>query len=254
MSRALVAVVLLVVAGLAGARPPTRRDTGAREGWGYGRRGGPGDWARLDSPYAACAEGTRQSPVDIRTTVKSVLPRLELQYRATPLQLAHDGHTVQVNVPPGSILTVDGRVHELLQFHFHTPSEESVRGRRSPLAAHLVHRGADGRLAVVAVLFEVGKPNRGLAQIFGRLPREPGEARSYRQASLNPAAILPGALGYFSFEGSLTTPPCTEGVSWFVLRTAATISRRQLAAYRKLYGDNARPLQRLNGRVVRESS
>jgi len=179
MLRTLTLLALLIgsSAALAEEAPP----------WGYGRQHGPGEWARLDPAFATCQEGTLQSPIEVLSTRKAPLPKLEFEYRATPLQLINDGHTVQINAPPGSILTVDGKVHELLQVHFHTPSEEVIRGKRYPLVAHLVHRGADGKLAVVAVLSTRARRVAGWRRSCGACPasRE-RHARSRRRAGTRP--------------------------------------------------------------------
>ncbi len=165
----------------------------------------------------------------------------------------NNGHTIQVAVPPGSTITVGGHAYELQQLHFHAPSEEAISGKRAPLVAHLVHEDAEGKLAVVAVLFDVGAESAALRPVFAKLPVKPETETTLAGAKLDEAAILPSKLGYYAFEGSLTTPPCSEGVRWMVLREHATISKAQLAAFKKLYPANARPLQPTNGREIQVS-
>ena len=181
------------------------------------------------------------------------LPPLQFSYGRVAPSIVNNGHTVQVNVPPGQGLEIDGRRYELLQFHFHTPSEERVRGRASAMVAHFVHRDAEGRLAVVAVLIQPGRANAGFEAVLSHLPRQAGETLTVDKWELELPALLPADRGYYDFEGSLTTPPCSEGVHWMVLKQPVTVSPQAIARFRGLYEANARPVQPLNGRVVRVS-
>lgn len=226
---------------------------GANPHWEYKGKHGATHWGELEAGFEACARGAAQSPVNIRKTVKEALPALDFQYTPAAPTLLNNGHTVQVNMPAGSKLVVDGKPMELLQFHFHTPSEEAINGKRFDLVAHFVHRDDQGRLGVIAVLFKRGKPNAAWGQVLAHLPRD-GETIGVQGLNLGLASLLPPKLGYYAFEGSLTTPPCSEGVSWMVLKTPVEISGAQLATFRKLYSANARPLQPLNGRVIRASA
>ncbi len=221
--------------------------------WDYKGKLGATHWGALDAGFEACARGTAQSPVDIRKTVKEALPALDFQYASGAPTLVNNGHTVQVNMPAGSKLVVGGRALELLQFHFHTPSEEAVGGKRAAMVAHFVHKAEDGGLGVVAVLIQPGKKNQAWEPIFAHLPRV-GEQVTVDGLALHPAALLPEKHGYYSFEGSLTTPPCSEGVQWMVLKEPVKLSLQQIKAFRKVYSANARPLQPLHGRVVKEST
>jgi carbonic anhydrase len=221
--------------------------------WSYTEHGGPAHWSSLSPDYAACGVGKHQSPIDIRGARKADLPAVQLGYAPSRPKVVNNGHTIQVTVPPGSTITVGDHRYELQQFHFHAPSEEAVNGQHAPLVAHFVHKDADGKLAVLAVLFDVGAESRPLAPIFAKLPTEAGSEVSVENLTLDPAAILPARLGYYEFEGSLTTPPCSEGVRWLVLRQRSSVSKAQLAAFRELYPHNARPVQPLNGRIIRES-
>ena len=226
---------------------------GAHPHWEYKGKHGASHWGELEPGFEACARGSAQSPIDIRKTVKETLPSLEFQYAAGAPTLFNNGHTVQVNMPPGSKLTVDGRTLELLQFHFHTPSEEAIGGKRAAMVAHFVHKGEDGKLGVVAVLIQQGKTNAAWAPIFEHLPRN-GEQVTVNGLSLDASTLLPAKKGYYSFDGSLTTPPCSEGVQWMVLKEPVKLGAGQIKAFRQLYSANARPLQPLNGRVVKESA
>ena len=221
--------------------------------WAYQGHGGPKHWGELESSFEACARGSAQSPVDIRNPVKADLPALDFQYAAAAPTLVNNGHTVQVNLPAGNNLVVDGKKLELLQFHFHTPSEEAVAGKHAAMVAHFVHKDEDGKLGVVAVLIQPGKTNPAWAPIFAHLPRV-GEQVTVDGLSLDLPALLPAKKGYYSFEGSLTTPPCSEGVRWMVLKEPVKLSPQQIKAFRQIYNANARPLQPLNGRVVKESN
>lgn len=220
--------------------------------WAYKGHGSPHHWGELDPAFETCARGGAQSPIDIRHAVKADLPALRFQYAAGAPVLVNNGHTVQVNVPAGSTLTVGDQTLELVQFHFHTPSEEAVAGKHAAMVAHFVHKDADGKLGVVAVLLQPGKANAAWAPVFAHLPRT-GEQVQVEGLLLNLSALLPAAKGYYSFEGSLTTPPCSEGVKWMVLKEPVKVSPQQIKAFRQLYNANARPLQPLNGRVVKES-
>lgn len=242
---------LLALAGLLAAAPATRAADHAPH-WDYTGHAGAGHWGELDDAFATCKLGQAQSPIDIRTrgAVHGELPAIGFGYAAGSAEVVNNGHTVQVNLPEGGTVKLAGGEYKLLQFHFHTPSEERVDGRAFPLVAHLVHKSEVGELAVVGVLFKLGKANAALQKVFDAMPREAG-AKAALAGGFDAAALLPRHQGYWAFEGSLTTPPCSEGVKWQVLRQPVELSRAQLAAFRKLYPMNARPVQPLNGRVVR---
>jgi carbonic anhydrase len=223
--------------------------------WGYGKEhGGPAHWSELSPDFATCRVGKHQSPIDIHGAKKAALPAIQFGYAPAEPKVVNNGHTVQVTVAPGSTITVGDHSYELQQFHFHHPSEEAVNGKHTPLVAHFVHKDPEGKLAVVAVLFDVGAPSAALAPIFAKLPAEAGTEVALADVKLDPAAVLPAKHGYYEFEGSLTTPPCSEGVRWLVLQQHATVSKEQLGAFKKLYPANARPVQPLNGRPIRASS
>lgn len=221
--------------------------------WEYtGHHGGPKQWAELDTAFEACAKGIRQSPIDIRGAVKADLPALKFQYGAVEPVIVNNGHTIQVNLPTGQSLKVGEQTYELLQFHFHPPSEEQVAGKHAAMVAHFVHRNAQGALGVVGVLIQPGRSNAAYAPIFEHLPRT-GEKITVEDLKLDLPALLPAKKGYYAFEGSLTTPPCSEGVSWMVLKTPVTLGADQIKAFRRVYNANARPIQPVNGRIIQES-
>ena len=226
---------------------------GSHPHWGYKGQLGAAHWGELEAGFEACARGAAQSPIDIRKTVKEALPALEFQYTPGAPTLVNNGHTVQVSMPAGSKLVVNGKAMELQQFHLHTPSEEAIGGKRAAMVAHFVHKGEDGGTGVVAVLIQPGKTHAAWAPIFAHLPR-PGEKLTVDGLAVDASALLPASKGYYSFAGSLTTPPCSEGVQWMVLKEPVKLGAQQIKAFRQLYNANARPLQPLNGRVVKEST
>ncbi|WP_374356012.1 carbonic anhydrase [Chitinimonas sp.] len=226
----------------------------AQPHWGYHGEDSAEKWGELDKSFAACKLGKEQSPIDIKTKdVKKTVPgKIEFSYAPSKLAIVNNGHTVQVNYDPGSFIKYDGRQYELVQFHFHTPSEEEIDGKEFDLVAHLVHKSADGKLAVVAVLFNRGEDNAFLKTFWDKLPKGSGESRLLPKTSIKLNDLLPKEKTYYTFNGSLTTPPCSEGVTWFVLKNPVTLSKNQLAAFRGVYPMNNRPVQPLNGRLISE--
>ncbi|KQV61959.1 carbonate dehydratase [Duganella sp. Root198D2] len=221
--------------------------------WSYEGATGPQNWAALEQDFSTCKLGHNQSPIDIRKTSKAKLPALEFAYSPSPLKILDNGHTIQVNYAAGSSVTIDGKRYDLLQFHFHKPSEEKINGRSYPMVAHLVHKNAEGKLAVVAVLFQKGHENPLVQTLWDALPKEKGEAQEVSGVSIDIGKLLPATQGYYNFAGSLTTPPCSEEVNWFVLKTPVEMSAAQLKRFAHVYKHNARPIQPLNGRTVQES-
>ena len=223
--------------------------------WAYRGKTGPVNWGRLDSAYKACEDGHEQSPIDIRgARLNKALQPIEFHYRSGPVTLENDGHTIVVHVNPGSYIVIDGVRYELQQLHFHHPSEEAVKGRLSDLSVHLVHKSADGKMAVIAVLFtmERGDPNAVLATLWQHLPTTKGALEKVTEI-VNPGGLLPADSGYWTYTGSLTTPPCTEGVRWFVFQEPLSISLAQLNIFTRLFPLNSRPLQDPHGRRIEAS-
>jgi Carbonic anhydrase len=217
--------------------------------WAYAGHGGPAEWGELDSAFATCKLGKFQSPIDIRDAKAADLPAIKFDYKASPLKVIDNGHTIQVNYAPGSSIDVGGTRYELVQFHFHKPSEEKIDGKAHAMVVHLVHKGADGKLAVVAVMLDKGAANSTISMIWRNLPKEKEKETSVK-ATIDAATLLPGDKGYYTFQGSLTTPPCSEEVRWFVLKTPVNISESEITAFGKLYPMNARPTQPRNGRAI----
>ena len=222
--------------------------------WAYESAGdaiGPAGWGSLAGDVV-CATGTKQSPVALASAVAEPAPNsLSFAYGPTPLRITHTGHTQQVDVEPGRRVDVDGVSYALVQFHFHSPSEHTLDGRSFPLEMHLVHAGADGNPAVVvAVLFEEGAANATLGPFFANLPRKKGSVAP-AGLTVDPAVVLPASHSFLHYVGSLTTPPCSEGIRWFVLTTPVTVSAEQVKAYVATGLDHTnRPLQPLAGRPL----
>lgn len=221
--------------------------------WGYDGAGGPAQWGAMRPEFATCASGQRQSPIDLRDGIRVQLDPVQFDYKPSGFRVIDTGHTVQVNVDGGNTIEVTGRRYELQQFHFHRPSEERIEGRVFDMSAHLVHQDPDGRLAVVAVLLEGGSAHPLVQTIWNNLPLEKGDEVPARGAiDLN--ALLPAERGYFTYMGSLTTPPCNEGVLWMVMKQPVSVSAEQIAIFSRLYPMNARPVQSASGRLIKESN
>lgn len=223
---------------------------GGAADWGYEGDVGPEHWAELSSDYEACGDGVNQSPIDIVDTVPAELETLVFDYRTGSIDIVNNGHTLQINAEPGSTLTIRDEVFQFEQMHFHSPSEHRIKGESFPLAAHLVHRNDRGFLAVVAILFREGDWNAELERIGNAAPEagtsaslvlDFGELRLHRNHD-----------SYYRYSGSLTTPPCSEGVRWYILKTAETVSPDQAANFVDFIGEDARGPRPLNARVVLE--
>jgi carbonic anhydrase len=221
--------------------------------WDYGAEHGPRHWGEIKPEFAACGIGKTQSPIDIRDAVPAKLDPIRFDYHPAELHIIDNGHTVQVNYGPGSAITVGDQRYELLQFHFHKPSEEKINGKNFPMVAHLVHKNAAGSLAVVAVLLKQGAQNALVQTLWANLPKEKEKESVVPGVRINAAQLLPKNHAYYTFPGSLTTPPCSEGVTWFVLTHPMDISQQQVARFGKVYNGNARTTQPLNGRTIKVS-
>ena len=222
--------------------------------WSYSGAAGPEHWASEDAAFATCGSGKHQSPIDIEKAEVEALPPIEFAYQPIALTVTDTGHSFQVNAGPGSGgITVGGEHYDLVQFHFHRPSEEEIHGHRYAMVAHLVHQNAKGDLAVVAVLIHTGAANAFLKQVFDHFPPKGTAEASVPGATLNLGDFLPRQHGYYTFDGSLTTPPCTEHVRWFVLKSAVEASAAQVQQFAARYPHDARPIQALNDRTVEET-
>jgi len=200
-----------------------------------------------------CESGLRQSPVDITATARQHLPALNFDYHSAPMKLADDGHTVRVRFAKGSQLVIGQQAYRLQQFHFHTPGGDRIVGEEFPMAAHLLHKSASGQLLAVVVLFRVGAENPLLTSLLPLIPAKADGDHAQPGVSVNASDLVPAQRGYYRYAGSVTAPPCTEGVDWIVMKQAIQLSSTQLARYRKRFADNARAVQPLHQRVVMES-
>lgn len=231
-----------------------RAQASTHEPWGYDGKGDPKHWSELNPEYAACGAGHIQSPIDITNAKTEGLPALQFKYNAVPLSIVNNGHTVMVNYAPGSTVTVGNKTYTLQQFHFHHPSENHINGKSYDLEAHLVHADANGHTAVVAILFQDGgTPSPLLNILWKNVSPEKEKVVDVPSISINVKDLLPPSTGYYTFAGSLTTPPCTEGVTWYVFKTPVSISRTQVEAFAKLYKHDNRPIEPTNHRDIRES-
>jgi len=246
-------LLLAVSLSIAPILPIAAAEHGAH--WTYEGKTGPSAWGKMDPTFAACGVGKTQSPIDIHDAEAQVadLPPITFDYKPVAAKVIDNGHTIQVNLDPGNTITFDGKAYTLVQFHFHKPSEEKIDGKAFDMVAHLVHKDADGKLAVVAVLLRAGSASAPIARIWAGLPSEKGKESALPGGPFDVSALLPRERGYFAFQGSLTTPPCSEGVQWLVLRSPVDVSSDQVAAFGKIYPKNARPTQTTNGRAIRKS-
>lgn len=218
--------------------------------WSWSGDTGPDQWGDLHPDFAECRDGRQQSPIDLNSpSVVADVP-VFADYREGPLNLANLGKTVQANFESGSYLSSSGHVYGLIQVHFHTPSEHTIDGEAFPLVAHFVHANGDGQLAVLGVLFEEGDAHDELQKIVESADDVGAEAETVRGVSLDPAAFLPDELEVWRYNGSLTTPPCSEGVQWHVLEDTVEASGEQIEALAALMGDNARPVLPRHGRLL----
>ncbi|MDR2264835.1 MAG: carbonic anhydrase family protein [Enterobacter asburiae] len=222
--------------------------------WSYEGEGAPEHWGELDDAYKTCQSGMNQSPINIDSTVKARLSPLQTHYTDGPVTLTNNGHTIQAaeKAETRDTITLDKQNWTLQQFHFHAPGENTVHGKKYPMEMHLVHKNADGELVVVAVMFDKGTANSELEKLWSVMPEQAGQNVTINQ-ELDLNKLLPKNKTYWRFSGSLTTPPCSEGVTWIVLQKPLTLSAAQLAKFtHTMRHDNNRPVQSLHGRVVVE--
>lgn len=219
--------------------------------WDYEGEGRPENWSKLDPKNTTCAIGQRQSPIDIRDGIKVDLESIKFNYRPSTFRIVNNGHTVQVEVGDSSI-NLTGKTYELVQFHFHRPSEEKINGQRFDMVVHLVHKSDQGELAVVAVLLERGSENPFIQTLWNNLPLEKNAPLQPPSVIIDPSTLLPATRSYYTYMGSLTTPPCSEGVLWMVMKQPVQVSQEQINIFSRLYKNNARPIQPIAGRLIKE--
>jgi carbonic anhydrase len=273
MKRNLPFVFLLVLA-LAACSKKTEQDSGqtlteqpptqtaaAHEGphWSYEGETGPSSWGTLSPEWSPCGDGTNQSPIDIDQTVRADLPGMKARFMPVTLKIIHqahvadginNGHTVQINYTEGDVLAIGEEQFQLVQYHFHSPSEHTVKGQHHPMEMHLVHKSADNKLAVIGVFIDEGAHNAAFDPIWSNLPDTKGEEVHVENVMVDVNQLLPASMESYRYDGSLTTPPCSEGVKWIVMTTPIQMSAEQINAFRAIISGNNRPVQPLNSRVV----
>lgn len=222
--------------------------SGPKAHWSYEGPEGPSHWGDLSPAYETCKTGQNQSPINITEVIPYELDDLKVNYRPSKLEVVNNGHTIQVNVEGGNFLEIGGKRYDLLQYHFHSPSENALEGRLYDLEMHLVHKSEEGRLAVIGVFFRIGAENEQIQTIWSNMPTKPGKRTSDRR--IDPNELLSQMTPYYHWMGSLTTPPCSEGVHWFVLREPLSISKGQRETFLKTIGANNRPLQPIHQRQI----
>jgi carbonic anhydrase len=238
-------------------KPTVIKPTSAKKGdhkphWSYEGKEGPENWAKLSPEFATCETGRNQSPINIEGSIHAAIKSLKAIQKFPAKDIFNNGHTVQINFQVGNMLALDNFAFQLKQVHFHAPSENTIHGKSFPLEAHFVHADSRGNLAVIGVMFTQGKANLGLAKLWEQLPSEEGEPSALKNRVI-PSELIPENKGYYRFNGSLTTPPCSEGVRWLLMKNPITASKEQIEAFKKaVHSDNNRPVQALNARIIIE--
>jgi carbonic anhydrase len=222
--------------------------------WSYEGQSGPAHWGTLQPDFKVCELGLEQTPIDLTGAIRSDSPgKVEVDYRPLPLRVLNNGHTIQVNAEAGSACIIDGVRYELVQFHFHHPSEHLLSGKPFDLEAHFVHRSASGALAVLGTFVKPGEANAALQPIWEVMPQQEAPEKNFGGA-IDAAALLPAERTYFRYMGSLTTPPCSEGLTWTVFRDPIEASPEQIRRFAGLFPNNARPVQGRNRRYLIETN
>ncbi|WP_299490613.1 carbonic anhydrase family protein [uncultured Shewanella sp.] len=218
--------------------------------WGYSGDIGPSHWGKLAPNFSTCVKGVNQSPINLTGMIKGDLPKLYIQYQAGGAEVLNNGHTIEVVYGKGSSINVENTQFDLKQLHFHSPSENTIEGESFPMEVHFVNADKAGHLAVVGVMFKEGAYNPALAKIWDTMPKKVGQENRLNTA-VNINQLLPKQDEYYRFNGSLTTPPCSEGVQWFVMKEPITASKAQIAQFTQLFPHgNNRPIQSVNARMI----
>ncbi len=224
--------------------------------WSYHEEGGPDHWGKIDSAFSDCANGTEQSPIDIELAnvqLDKGVADINLSYQPTAFTIMNNGHTIQANDASGSnTITVDDEDYSLVQMHFHKPSEHQLNGQPFEMEGHLVHQNKEGKLAVLGFLIQEGEKNQVLAEMWSKLPQEKTEEDVPLDKTVDLENLLPEEKTFLRYSGSLTTPPCSEGVKWLLLDQPIEMSKAQIDAFGAIYPNNSRPTQPLDGRNISE--
>jgi carbonic anhydrase len=245
--------ILIVILVFSSACSPQQAET-ASPHWTYEGEEGPSHWGEFDESYATCSAGMNQSPIDVLNPSEQDLTNISFHYEPSELRILNNGHTVQVNYDPGSYIELDGTRYNVVQFHYHAPSEHTISGVSFPAELHIVHQNAGGDLAVVGILLQEGTENAAYQPLISNLPTEPTDPKD-AGVSINAIDLLPSVQTSFRYSGSLTTPPCTEGVSWLLMTTPVELSEQQLTSLDSLFeGGTNRPVQALNDRPLIEDN
>lgn len=247
----IVNAILLVVSACAPAAAPTSTQSASSAHWTYEGEEGPSHWGDLDPAYELCGTGKHQSPVDIASPGEQDLANIVIHYQPSQLNILNNGHTVQVNYDAGSYIELEGIRYEVAQFHYHAPSEHEIDGKLFPAELHIVHKSADGHLAVVGLLLQAGSANAAFDPFINNLPAETSDLKD-AGVKINAMDFLPGIQTTYRYSGSLTTPPCSEGVNWLVMTAPVELSPAQLSELAGLFEGNNRPVQPLNERPLVE--
>ncbi|MDO9392411.1 MAG: carbonic anhydrase family protein [Methylotenera sp.] len=234
------------------SKPGNGKSSEHKPHWTYAGKEGPESWGKLSPEFITCDVGRNQSPINIEETARASLKPLKAIQKFAAKDIVNNGHTVQINFKEGNMLALDNAAFQMKQVHFHSPSENTIRGKSFPLEAHFVHADSKGNLAVIGVMYTEGKANVALAKLWEQLPNEAGEPVELKNRVI-PSDLIPENRGYYRFSGSLTTPPCSEGVRWLLIKTPSTASKEQIEAFKRAVNhDNNRPVQPLNGRLIVE--
>ena len=244
-------VVLMEVSACAPQNTPA--PSAAPVHWTYEGEEGPSHWGELDPAYEMCGKGKNQSPIDISASSQQDLTNIVFHYQPSQVNILNNGHTAQVNYDSGSYIEFEGVRYDVAQFHYHSPSEHAVKGKLFAAELHIVHKSADGGLAVVGLLLQEGAENKAFDPFIDNLPAEKTDVKDAGM-KINAADLLPSVQTTFRYRGSLTTPPCSEGVNWLVMTTPVELSSDQLSKLKSLFDVNNRPVQPLNDRSLVEDT
>jgi len=253
----LISLLVILSLGLGACAPKTEATAApvpAAPHWTYEGEEGPEHWGELDKSFAMCGTGKSQSPIDVTASKEQDLSNISFHYQPSEVNILNKGHTVQVNYDVGSYMELDGVRYDVAQFHYHAPSEHALNGKLFPAELHIVHKSADGTLAVVGILLEEGAQNNAFQPFIDNLPADKSDVKD-AGVKINAAELLPAVQTTYRYSGSLTTPPCSEGVHWNLMTTPVEISSEQLKALATLFEEgNNRPVQPLNDRPLIEDN